>query len=1227
MNRAIVRSNIGTETVGTGERIFTTEEELVRASEGLPHMFVYLLERRYLNDLDEGHWLIEARKNDGAYPLLREVRALGKQRHMEEWSTAMPHVLSACHDPGNGLLMSVFHDGSRPHIYLGGRRVMGQGGRNSADFLQAQEGAFRAYFSGLTLEEEPRMLTRQELPELSDFLLAAPSLASVTGIPARRKSVAGLPFELQSIDQLLKAAGGGRYALVIAAEPIRPEVIDATLDVCRRLIGFVHGFAAVTKSYATSRQESKDEQTTIAPGGNHAPHIQMVLGVLHSAMGFMGRTAFGVVDPLQLFGGMTTFAHAFDSLRGRDNEVTQMRTTQTQGINNQMSATFLDASAEACERLLREYVRRLESAHSMGWWNTAIYLAAENESVLANAAGALRSMCTGEATALDPIRVHVLPEYLLREAITKGQVLGFKPGTGSQGHPFGESFDCLSTCLTSEELAVIVNLPRTEMPGIPMREMTEFHLSTGTIGDEPQTKQSIEIGELTDSMGRGLSSVRITENMLNRHVMVTGIPGAGKTNTCWHLLRQTWIELRVPFLVIEPAKAEYFRLTELPEFKDSLRVYSVGGAGMPLRLNPFDWVPGVPLLRHINLLKTILISSLFPPGQDSPLPFLVEDALLEVYTDRGWDLHTSFNPYLGDGSLRVRSALLPRLDDFVKKLQEVVDQRGYDNVVRDRLQAYLTTRLRSVTTGIKGLTLNSRRSTPFKRLFESPVVIELKEIGDEDEKAFLMALIFGLLYEYAEVRVTHLAEHDRERLQHLTLIEEAHRLLKPGSGANKLSTDPAQKAVTMFTDMLAEMRAYGEGFVIVDQIPTKLASETLKNTNLKIVHRLAAADDRRVVGDCMNLDEQQMRSLNNLRPGMAVLHFEDVGEPILCRVPNMKERKPEAAASKLTGVGNKAGPDRGDGIFLYRHAGCEYCSSPCNYFHEVEAAAESFSQMAHGVPAGSAGGKAGSEGRSTKRTQGLVHALGIAFMPVVGSIVRGDAEQAASEFINWCRLAKRKIRSARDAEGQDAVPILYCAAAQAVHFQLGELLESRGAAVRERRIILPADLVGRERAAGALSRLISVWLTGTDRKLTPAEVFQWTRDELMSAIFAAPPGEMSDNVPCVKCPTRCLMLPFVGGTPREVAHKIGSKVSTMQTPQARGAYIFEILINSRKSLAGDIANVVAKIDKEYAAWDYCVSANLSYLLEENLSGLEATQREAVLKILEHRSDEISESGA
>ena len=120
----------------------------------------------------------------------------------------------------------------------------------------------------------------------------------------------------------------------------------------------------------------------------------------------------------------------------------------------------------------------------------------------------------------------------------------------------------------------------------------------------------------------------------------------------------------------------------------------------------------------------------------------------------------------------------------------------------------------------------------------------------------------------------------REGLRHVIVIEEAHRLLRAGRQGRA-----SAHAVELFASMLAEIRAYGEGLVIAEQIPAKLVPDAVKNTALKVVHRLPARDDRDLVGAAMNLDEDQSRQVVSLPPGVAAVFADGMDRPVRVRVP------------------------------------------------------------------------------------------------------------------------------------------------------------------------------------------------------------------------------------------------------------------------------------------------------------------------------------------------------
>jgi hypothetical protein len=255
------------------------------------------------------------------------------------------------------------------------------------------------------------------------------------------------------------------------------------------------------------------------------------------------------------------------------------------------------------------------------------------------------------------------------------------------------------------------------------------------------------------------------------------------------------------------------------------------------------------------------------------MPYLLEEALYEIYRERGWDLSS------GACSLG-RSSRFPTLSDLCAKVEEVVERAGYDPEVTQNVQTALRVRLNSLKMGAKGRMLDSQDSMPMEELLEGPAVLELAAIGDPEVVAFLMGLLWLRLYE-------HRFAQGPSPLRHITLLEEAHRLLArqiQPSGHPEVSNVRAQ-AVEVFCNMLAELRAFGEGLIIVDQSPTKLHPDILKNTNLKVVHRLVAKEDREAIGGCTNMSEAQMRALATLTTGQAACYTEGMKEPFLVQVP------------------------------------------------------------------------------------------------------------------------------------------------------------------------------------------------------------------------------------------------------------------------------------------------------------------------------------------------------
>lgn len=122
-------------------------------------------------------------------------------------------------------------------------------------------------------------------------------------------------------------------------------------------------------------------------------------------------------------------------------------------------------------------------------------------------------------------------------------------------------------------------------------------------------------------------------------------------------------------------------------------------------------------------------------------------------------------------------------------------------------------------------------------------------------------------------------------LQHVTVLEEAHNILKKSTGATgPEGSDVSGKSVEMLSNAIAEMRTYGEGFIIADQSPDNLDMSAIRNTNTKIIMRLPDESDRRLVGKAAGMKDEQLDEITRLPRGVAAVYQNNWVEPVLCQI-------------------------------------------------------------------------------------------------------------------------------------------------------------------------------------------------------------------------------------------------------------------------------------------------------------------------------------------------------
>jgi DNA helicase HerA-like ATPase len=557
----------------------------------------------------------------------------------------------------------------------------------------------------------------------------------------------------------------------------------------------------------------------------------------------------------------------------KSKQESKVRTKQeTTTVSEMMGGEIFNRRAEYVVELLEKELKRIEIALATGRWQVAVYFGADKQADAQRLSSLLTGIFAGPDSRPEPIRASFCQSGIV----------------SSESEQF-------NTYLTSDELALLLQLPREEAPGYGLSDLITFDVDFS-----PPEEKGLELGRIQWNGSDSGQRYTVPTNELTRHGVVFGVTGSGKTTTLLNILYQLRKSTPpIPFLVIEPAKTEYRALLGAIENDvakgpiPDLQIYTLGSDTIaPFRLNPFEFdlsekAGSVSILSHIDFLKAVFNAAFI---LYAPMPYVLETALHEVYEDKGWNLATETNVRLDENTWLQKDLypIFPTLTDLYNKVDEVTTRLGYESRVEQDVIAGLKARIGALRLGAKGLMLDTPRGIPFTQLLQKPVVLEMENIGNDDEKTFLIGLIFARLYGYRRLQA---AEGKlKDCLQHILVVEEAHRLLRNvNTQVDTESSNLRAQAIETFVNMLSEVRYYGQGVLVAEQIPSKLTPDVIKNTNLKVVHRLLAEDDRQLLGTAMNMTETQTKSMATLQPGEALAFSGGDDHPIKLKVDNFKK--------------------------------------------------------------------------------------------------------------------------------------------------------------------------------------------------------------------------------------------------------------------------------------------------------------------------------------------------
>lgn len=549
----------------------------------------------------------------------------------------------------------------------------------------------------------------------------------------------------------------------------------------------------------------------------------------------------------------------------------------SKSIGQSLQLEQQNSLAMELEVIADKLIKRLRVGLNSGIWETFLTYATGAEVSSNILSGAL----CGELLKADP---NALPSRNISQALPSAKTLYLPTKTEIGNLLAGNP---LVSHVSSEEAAMLLSPPLHSVPGFDVRVKPTLSLTDAKAGSFEKP-----IGAISEH-GRQInqSSFVVSEGDICKHVFVAGLTGSGKTTTVKQLLATA----DVPFLVLESAKREYRRLLADEQFKKRVRIYTVGDSNLaPFRHNPFLILPEVSALTHIDNLKSIFNASFSLYG---PMPYLLEQCLHNIYKKRGWNLTTGKHHRVLISSIkdcRDHSYIFPTIRDLISEVNLVVQAAGYAGELRDNIRSAIVARMESLAVGAKGFIFNTHECVDIGRLLEQPVVFELESLADDDDKAFFVGLILSMIAEYRQSVARHSSCRQDGSLRHILVIEEAHRLLKHISTerTSEMLGNPKGKAVETFCNIIAEMRSFGQGVVVAEQIPTKIAPDVIKNTNTKIIHRLVSVDDQKAIGASLGLPDNDCHYLNQLLPGFALVHKEGMARPIEVCVHNTLSNQP-----------------------------------------------------------------------------------------------------------------------------------------------------------------------------------------------------------------------------------------------------------------------------------------------------------------------------------------------
>lgn len=810
--------------------------------------------------------------------------------------------------------------------------------RTTASVADTFKSSLMGQFPGIDIEDcsivekgKKSSLQEQVLRRISN----ASSLSSYVGIPAFKDEDGKYDNKnyVQGTEKLAQAMQGKRYTAIILASNLTTDVVTEIRNGYETIYSQLSPMSTQQLAYSTneslanainrskgvtqgktktqtigeshtngtsnshSKSDSETKKSKIAVGSSVLGGVLaavgtgltitgagaaiglplMAAGGAMSAVGAAGKSkTSGTTDTYGTSQSDTENRSMSDAESHSETFTDSLGKTATIGSSKNYTLTIHNKHIEELMKRIDQELERISMSESTGLWSVASYFFSyDNDFASAESASTIfKSIMQGEESGVETSAINSWIDNSQKMKMLTNSVCHLShPVFWNNLTVNGENIKVEnSSLLSSKELAMLLSLPHKSVPGFPVVE--HVSLAKEVIrNNESLMKREVSLGCIFD-LGKAYTEnrVKLDVKSLTQHVFVTGSTGCGKSETIYKLINETK-QVGTKFLVIEPAKGEYKNV-----FGD-VNVFGTNPLIMPLlRINPFSFPTGVHVLEHIDRL-TEIFNVCWP--MYSAMPAVLKKAMLDAYESCGWDLRLSVN------RLSRGEDVYPSFLDLFLSLEKVITESAYSEEVKSNYSGALLTRVESLTNGLNGEIFSVNELSNIV-LFDENCIIDLSRVGSQETKSLIMGILIMRLSEY---RMTG-ANTPNSALKHLTVLEEAHNILKRVSTEqSQEGSNMAGKSVEMITNAIAEMRTYGEGFVIVDQSPTSVDKAAIKNTNTKIVMRLPDEDDRKVSGKAAGMNDKQIDEIAKLPTGVAVVYQNDWVSPVLCKIDRMENSR------------------------------------------------------------------------------------------------------------------------------------------------------------------------------------------------------------------------------------------------------------------------------------------------------------------------------------------------